>query len=158
MPWSVLPSSHSRAKNKVYTRPLGLNETSFYFDRIFNGTADIIWQYLVQVTDRAEGASIFSEENIKRAWRSGAYLHSNMGVTIVAVSQAELSLRPTRSLGFPPPPPGASNLQPPELQLELQLGTHLMQVGLSLRLMPSQSRARARHIPRLRRSLNMSQR
>ncbi|TBU50776.1 hypothetical protein BD309DRAFT_944652 [Dichomitus squalens] len=66
MTWSLLGSSLT--SGKTYVRPLGLNEHTFYFDRVFNGTADILWRYLVQETDRAKGTPLFSEDNVKRAW------------------------------------------------------------------------------------------
>ena len=67
MSWSLISSS-SPSSGRTYARPLGLNETSFYYDRIFNGTADIIWRYVVQPTDRAKNTALFSDENVQRAW------------------------------------------------------------------------------------------
>ncbi|RPD66133.1 hypothetical protein L226DRAFT_609032 [Lentinus tigrinus ALCF2SS1-7] len=67
MSWSLVSPS-SPSSGRTYARPLGLNETSFYYDRIFNGTADIIWRYVVQKSDRARDAALFGEENVKRAW------------------------------------------------------------------------------------------
>ena len=51
MSWTLLSSPST--SGKAYARPLGLNETSFYIDRKFNGTSDIIWRYLVEETNRA---------------------------------------------------------------------------------------------------------
>ncbi|KAI0748120.1 hypothetical protein C8Q80DRAFT_718077 [Daedaleopsis nitida] len=66
MSWSLLSSSP--ASGKTYARPLGLNETSFYYDRVFNGTADIVWRYLVQLTDSTRSADFFNEDNVRRTW------------------------------------------------------------------------------------------
>lgn len=64
--WSL--ASDASSTGKVFSRSLAPNEQSFYYDRVFNGTADIIWHYTVQETDRARHAALFSEENVKRAW------------------------------------------------------------------------------------------
>ncbi|KAH9946117.1 uncharacterized protein BXZ73DRAFT_72957 [Epithele typhae] len=66
MTWTCV--SHSSTTGNVYSRPLGLNETHFHYDRIFNGTADIIWRYVVQETDQVKGATLFSRENLERTW------------------------------------------------------------------------------------------
>ena len=69
MSWSLISGSESPAGAKVYARPLALNEHSFYYDRIFNGTADIIWHHLVQETGPGKATpSLLAEDNVKRAW------------------------------------------------------------------------------------------
>lgn len=103
MSWSLLTPSPT--SGTTYVRPLGLNETSFYFDRIFNGTADIIWRYVVQETELAKGRSLFSEENVKRTWATlkqcypllGARMDDSGGmdaVNFVVSEQALSSHRP----------------------------------------------------------------
>ena len=52
MSWSLRSPS---ASDRVYTRPLGLSEAGFYYDRKFNGTADIVWRYVLQETVREAG-------------------------------------------------------------------------------------------------------
>ncbi|KAI1795882.1 hypothetical protein LXA43DRAFT_989906 [Ganoderma leucocontextum] len=99
MSWSLL--RHSPASGKTYARPLGLNEHSFYFDRVFNGTADIVWRYLVEDTDRADGPALFNESNVCRAWSTlkqwypllGAHMDDSRGVDAVrfVVSERNLS-------------------------------------------------------------------
>lgn len=89
MSWSLLSSSSTTGK--TYTRLLGLNEHSFYFDRVFNGTADIVWRYLVEETDRASGAALFSDSNVRTAWSTlkqwypllGARLDDSRGVDAI---------------------------------------------------------------------------
>ncbi|KAJ8496473.1 hypothetical protein ONZ51_g1056 [Trametes cubensis] len=59
----------SSSSDRTFARALGLTEASFYYDRIFNGTADIVWQYTVQVAGgHAQGAALFSEMNVARTW------------------------------------------------------------------------------------------
>ena len=59
----------SSSSDRTFARALGLTEASFYYDRIFNGTADIVWQYTVQVAGgHAQGAALFSEKNVSRTW------------------------------------------------------------------------------------------
>ncbi|TFK91027.1 hypothetical protein K466DRAFT_644107 [Polyporus arcularius HHB13444] len=79
MSWSLVSSS-SPSSGRTYARPLGLNEASFYYDRIFNGTADIIWRYVVEETDHARGTSLFSEENVRRAWATLKQWYPLLGV------------------------------------------------------------------------------
>ncbi|KAI0721094.1 hypothetical protein C8T65DRAFT_735581 [Cerioporus squamosus] len=77
--WSVVSSS-SPSSGRTYARPLGLNEASFYYDRIFNGTADIVWRYVVEETAHARDAVLFSEENVKRAWATLKQWYPLLGV------------------------------------------------------------------------------
>lgn len=78
MPWTLLNSSEL----KTYTRPLGLNESSFYYDRKFNGTMDIVWRYVVQQTDRAHNAAFFTEENVRRTWATLKQWYPLLGARI----------------------------------------------------------------------------
>lgn len=97
MSWSLLTSSS--ASGRTYARPLGLNERSFYFDRVFNGTADIVWRYLVQETSPPN--ALFTESNVSRAWATlkqwypllGAHLNDSNGIDAVhfILSERDLS-------------------------------------------------------------------
>ncbi|KAI0748121.1 hypothetical protein C8Q80DRAFT_1170267 [Daedaleopsis nitida] len=78
MSWSLLYSSQSLGK--TYARPLGLNELSFYYDRIFNGTADITWRYIVEETKLATGRDIFGAVNVQRAWATLKQWYPLLGV------------------------------------------------------------------------------
>ncbi|KAM5531070.1 hypothetical protein V8D89_015290, partial [Ganoderma adspersum] len=99
MSWSLLSSS--QASGRTYARPLGLNEHSFYFDRVFNGTADIVWRYLVQQTSRANGLALFTESNVGRAWATlkqwypllGAHMNDSRDIDAVhfVLSERDLS-------------------------------------------------------------------
>ncbi|KAH9950453.1 hypothetical protein B0H21DRAFT_868846 [Amylocystis lapponica] len=51
------PQLYSR-DGRTYTRPLGAGEAGFYWDSVFNGTADLISRIL----------DLFTPENINRAW------------------------------------------------------------------------------------------
>ncbi|KAI0362095.1 hypothetical protein OH77DRAFT_1491568 [Trametes cingulata] len=64
--WSLIQATQDLGR--MFSRPLGLTETSFYYDRIFNGTADIVWHYGVEQTKTTHERHIFSEDNVKRAW------------------------------------------------------------------------------------------
>ncbi|KAI0374887.1 hypothetical protein BV20DRAFT_1010609 [Pilatotrama ljubarskyi] len=64
--WSRIQSTQE--SGRTFARPLGLTETSFYYDRVFNGTADIVWHYRVEQADTAQARVVFSEDNVKRAW------------------------------------------------------------------------------------------
>ena len=98
MSWTL--HSSSPQLGKTYSRPLGLNETSFYFDRIFNSTADIVWRYRVQETDHSKGKALFSEENVKRAWATlkqwyplvGARMDDSDGMDAVKLVVSERAL------------------------------------------------------------------
>lgn len=64
--WSLAHSSP--VEGRTFSRSLGPAEHSFYYDRILNGTADIIWHYTLELTDPVQGSLTFSEENVSRAW------------------------------------------------------------------------------------------
>ncbi|KAH9901368.1 hypothetical protein C8Q73DRAFT_786744 [Cubamyces lactineus] len=66
--WSLIGAA-SDSSNRTFARALGLAESSFYYDRIFNGTADIVWHYTVHIpSGPALGATLFSEQNVSRTW------------------------------------------------------------------------------------------
>ncbi|KAI0362094.1 hypothetical protein OH77DRAFT_1416302 [Trametes cingulata] len=65
--WSLVNPA-TPAYGRTFTRRLGVTETSFYYDRVFNGTADLLWQYRVEEPAAAQGHSVFTEENINRTW------------------------------------------------------------------------------------------
>lgn len=77
MSWSL---QSSQSSGKTYARPLGLNELSFYYDRIFNGTADITWRYVVEETDLAIGRDTFGAANVERAWATLKQWYPLLGV------------------------------------------------------------------------------
>ncbi|OJT06211.1 hypothetical protein TRAPUB_2933, partial [Trametes pubescens] len=64
--WSLVHSTP--AEGRTFSRSLGPTEHSFYYDRILNGTADIIWHYIIEVTEPAQGPLLFGEQNVARAW------------------------------------------------------------------------------------------
>ncbi|KAI0647047.1 hypothetical protein C8Q79DRAFT_1110405 [Trametes meyenii] len=75
--WSVVDSTpHSGG---IYSRVLGPTEERFFYDRIFNGTADIVWSYTVRGKDTAQDAAVFSEMNVTRAWATLKQLHPLLG-------------------------------------------------------------------------------
>ncbi|KAJ7774921.1 hypothetical protein B0H16DRAFT_1508866 [Mycena metata] len=69
-----------RNDHRVYVRPLGLNELSFYYDSHFNGTADILTYTTIQVP--AEGASYINPENVTRTWCALKSRFPLLGATI----------------------------------------------------------------------------
>ncbi|KAI0636975.1 hypothetical protein C8Q77DRAFT_1215834 [Trametes polyzona] len=65
--WSLVNSTPT-AGGRTFARTLGPAEHSFYYDRITNGTADILWHYTLKLVDPSQAASLFSEANVGRAW------------------------------------------------------------------------------------------
>lgn len=63
-PWTQLNTTEG---SRTYTRPLGLNETGYYWDSAFDGTSDVIFQYVAQ-TLNPHSSDLFSQENVVRAW------------------------------------------------------------------------------------------
>ncbi|KAI9067817.1 hypothetical protein FKP32DRAFT_227499 [Trametes sanguinea] len=66
--WSLV--ARAATSGRAFTRPLSVAEMGFYYDRVFNGTADMVWRYTVEVTkDGATNAGqMFCEQNVERAW------------------------------------------------------------------------------------------
>ncbi|KAH9854227.1 hypothetical protein C2E23DRAFT_858819 [Lenzites betulinus] len=64
--WSLVNSSPTTGR--VFSRTLDPSEHSFYYDRITNGTADVIWHYTVELADPAQGPLTFGKQNVIRAW------------------------------------------------------------------------------------------
>ncbi|KAI0368115.1 hypothetical protein BV20DRAFT_488223 [Pilatotrama ljubarskyi] len=66
--WVLVESSPGASR--TFSRPLGPTEIGFYYDRLFNGTADIVWQYAVELAGPSEspGPALFSYENVARTW------------------------------------------------------------------------------------------
>ncbi|OBZ75806.1 hypothetical protein A0H81_04304 [Grifola frondosa] len=74
--WKILPST--QVLGRTYSRPLDGNETSFYWDRVFNGTADVVWHYTVQVKG-PRGKDLFHQNHVRRAWISLKQRHPLLG-------------------------------------------------------------------------------
>ncbi|EIW77174.1 hypothetical protein CONPUDRAFT_157435 [Coniophora puteana RWD-64-598 SS2] len=53
---------------RVWSRPLGLTESAFYYDHMLNGTATTSMNVHLRTTDPS--LSMFSPENVRRAWSS----------------------------------------------------------------------------------------
>ncbi|KAG0694743.1 hypothetical protein DFH29DRAFT_307605 [Suillus ampliporus] len=65
-PWATLDSTPGR---HVFFRPLGDREASFYWDSVFNSTADIVMHIHLRTT-QADDRDIHSQPNVKRSWAS----------------------------------------------------------------------------------------
>ncbi|KAF9500164.1 hypothetical protein BDN71DRAFT_1440734 [Pleurotus eryngii] len=63
--WIQRPATHT--PYRVYERPLGHTELSFYHDSLLSGTSDTTRHVLVQAQESQE-PSLFSELNVARAW------------------------------------------------------------------------------------------
>ncbi|KAI0670387.1 hypothetical protein C8Q78DRAFT_1035959 [Trametes maxima] len=83
--WSVIDSA-SRL-GRTYSRVLGPTEERFFYDRIFNGTADIVWSYTVQGTNTVQDVAVFSEANVSRAWATLKQLHPLLGARMEVNSE-----------------------------------------------------------------------
>jgi hypothetical protein len=59
-------SSVNPAGNLVWRRPMGIGETSFYWDSVLNGTLDIIFHYQLEL-DRPH-LDVMEPGNIRNAW------------------------------------------------------------------------------------------
>lgn len=64
-PWTL--ESTSPSLGRTYTRPLGLDEYGFYLDSCFNGTADFLYNFMVETTEEI-GEKLFTEANVSRTW------------------------------------------------------------------------------------------
>jgi hypothetical protein len=65
-PWTSLDSTPGR---RIFFRPLGIAETTFYWSGVLNNTADIVMHMHLRTT-RASDQDILSQSNIMRAWAS----------------------------------------------------------------------------------------
>ena len=59
----------SQPGRRVWKRSLGTTEAVFYWDSVFNGTADTVMHVHLKVV-RPEDAAIYACENVRRAWAS----------------------------------------------------------------------------------------
>ena len=57
-----------KSGRRVWSRPLGMAESAFYYDHMLNGTATTSMNVHLRTTDPSSG--MFSQENVRRAWRS----------------------------------------------------------------------------------------
>jgi hypothetical protein len=62
--WTVCKASLPR---KIYLRPLGASELSFYWDSEFSGTTDTLQHAIGELQD-VEHRALLSHENVTRAW------------------------------------------------------------------------------------------
>lgn len=65
-PWTPLNSSPGQ---RVFFRPLGITESNFYWDGVFNSTADIVVHAHLRST-QANDPDIHSQPNVMRSWAS----------------------------------------------------------------------------------------
>ncbi|KAF9231618.1 hypothetical protein BU15DRAFT_82167 [Melanogaster broomeanus] len=65
--WTLVNSSPT--KGRTFKRPLDAKETGFFWDGVFNGTADSVQHLRLHLLNEAD-AYIFSESNITRTWLS----------------------------------------------------------------------------------------
>ncbi|KAG2152768.1 hypothetical protein DEU56DRAFT_907944 [Suillus clintonianus] len=65
-PWTSLDSSPGQ---RVFFRPLGTTESSFYWDSVFNSTADIVGHVHLRTT-QSNDSDIHSHPNVMRSWAS----------------------------------------------------------------------------------------
>ncbi|CAA7267551.1 unnamed protein product [Cyclocybe aegerita] len=63
-PWKLQPTS--TAENPVYERLLGLTERGFYWDSIFDRTADTVHYAEIELT--SEQTALLQQDNIVQAW------------------------------------------------------------------------------------------
>ncbi|KAL1947894.1 hypothetical protein VTO73DRAFT_13618 [Trametes versicolor] len=64
--WSLVHSTPG--KGRTFSRTLGPAEHCFYYDRIMNGTADVVWHYTLELADPTQGSVLFGQQNVSRAW------------------------------------------------------------------------------------------
>ncbi|KAI0780940.1 hypothetical protein BD413DRAFT_501199 [Trametes elegans] len=77
-----VPVQSTPQSGRTFARPLGVTEHNFYLDRLFNSTADIVWHYTVEA-DPAQGAVLFSEGNVSRAWATVKQYYPLLGARMV---------------------------------------------------------------------------
>ena len=75
MVWTVVGDSPS--PNRVFTRPLDVNEIGFFYDGIFNGVADMAEHYVVRTTRD----SLFGFSNVARTWIALKQIFPLLGAT-----------------------------------------------------------------------------
>ncbi|CDO72659.1 hypothetical protein BN946_scf184985.g78 [Trametes cinnabarina] len=83
--WSLVENTPS--SGKTFARPLGLTETSFYYDRMFNGVADIVWRYTIELADPSvlnSAGNPFCEQNIRRTWATLKHHYPLLGCRMEA--------------------------------------------------------------------------
>ncbi|TFK55121.1 hypothetical protein OE88DRAFT_1001759 [Heliocybe sulcata] len=74
----------------IYARPLGLTELGFYWDALFNGTADVVNTDTIKVVDpNRDPEQVFSKENVSRAWTELKRRYPLLGARIVADERHE---------------------------------------------------------------------
>jgi hypothetical protein len=66
VPWTSLESTPGQ---RVFRRPLGITEASFYWDSVFNSTADTVMHVHLRTTQKND-RYIDSQPNITRSWAS----------------------------------------------------------------------------------------
>ncbi|KIJ65776.1 hypothetical protein HYDPIDRAFT_27009 [Hydnomerulius pinastri MD-312] len=57
------------SERRVWRRPLGITEATFYWDSVLNSTADTVMHIHLRAT-RPSDVDIYSAENVRRAWSS----------------------------------------------------------------------------------------
>jgi len=108
--WTRRPSS-SLDPSEIFERPLGFTEAGFYWDSVFNRTADIIRHAHVQL----QSPSLVSPSNVTRAWTTLKQRYPLLAATtddrssdgiffvvntsrITSITQTELQFASIRSL------------------------------------------------------------
>ncbi|OJA15039.1 hypothetical protein AZE42_10230 [Rhizopogon vesiculosus] len=66
VPWVSLDSTPDQ---RVFCRPLGMTEASFYWDNVFNSTADTVMHVHLRTT-QSNDRGIHSQPNVMRSWVS----------------------------------------------------------------------------------------
>ncbi|KAF8636658.1 hypothetical protein AX17_003464 [Amanita inopinata Kibby_2008] len=74
--WSL--HCDSLGHGRTYIRPLGLTELIFYWDGLFNGTADSVQHVTVDVVGQ-HASKIFAVENLKKVWVRLKFLFPLLG-------------------------------------------------------------------------------
>lgn len=64
--WSLVHSPPG--EGRTFSRTLGPAEHCFYYDRIMNGTADVVWRYTLELAHPTQGSVFFGQQNVSRAW------------------------------------------------------------------------------------------
>ncbi|KAG0696055.1 hypothetical protein DFH29DRAFT_991812 [Suillus ampliporus] len=85
-PWTSLDSTPDR---RVFFRPLGITESSFYWDSVFNSTADIVIHVHLRTT-QTNDRDIHSQPNFMRSWVS---VKRRFPLIAVEVQEHESGLR-----------------------------------------------------------------
>ncbi|KAG1736437.1 uncharacterized protein EDB91DRAFT_505789 [Suillus paluster] len=98
-PWTSLDSTPGR---RVFYRPLGITESSFYWDSVFNSTADIVVHVHLR-TIQTDDRDIHSQLNVMRSWGSvkrrfpliaAEVLEHESGPSFILREEAVTNLRP----------------------------------------------------------------